>query len=139
MLNTGGCVSRTVTVNVQVLLLPALSRAVFVTVVVPTGNANPLNGWLVMFVTAQLSVAVTVNATLLVHIPDAAFAVRLVGHVRTGGSKSWIATDFEQAPMQPGASVTCRASRKLPDEPGFTITEDALVGPTRLAFPETDH
>src|SRR5439155_1559336 len=37
----GGCVSFTVTVKVHVLALPLLSRAVLVTVVAPTGNANP--------------------------------------------------------------------------------------------------
>ena len=38
----GGWLSRTVTVKVQVLVLPLLSVAVLVTVVTPTGKAEPL-------------------------------------------------------------------------------------------------
>src|SRR5262245_66304798 len=80
--------SFTVTVKVQTLLLPLLSRAVFVTVVVPTGNANPLAGVLVRLVTVQLSVAVTVKVTLLVHAPCEAFTVMFAGQVITGFSVS---------------------------------------------------
>src|SRR6185436_13826397 len=76
---TGGCVSLTLTVKVHWLLLPLLSRAVFVTVVTPPGNANPLAGTLVTFVTVQSSVAVTLNVTLLEHAPGAAFTVIFAG------------------------------------------------------------
>src|SRR5262245_47820229 len=81
----GGCVSSTITLNVQALLLPAPSRAVVVTVVDPTGKAKPLAGTLVTLVTAQLSVAVTLKVTLLVHAPSAPFTVRLAGQLITGG------------------------------------------------------
>ena len=63
--SVGGSGSVTVTVNVQVLLFPLASTAVFVTVVTPTGNVLPLVRLLVTFVTPQLSVALTVNCTLL--------------------------------------------------------------------------
>ena len=47
-------------------VLPLPSVAVLVTVVTPTGKADPLAGTLVTTcVTAQLSLAVTVNVTLL--------------------------------------------------------------------------
>ena len=59
--------SSTVTVKVQLRLLPLLSRAVLVTVVTPTGKADPLAGTLVRLVTAQLSVALTLKVTLLAH------------------------------------------------------------------------
>src|SRR5882672_4432036 len=81
----GGCVSSTVTVKLQLLLLPLLSRAVLVTVVTPTGKANPLGGALEILVTAQLSVAVTLKVTLLTHTPDAAFTVKSAGQVIAGG------------------------------------------------------
>ena len=55
----------TVTVKVQIVWLPLASVAVFVTVVVPIGNALPLGGVLTMLLTLQLSVAVTLNVTLL--------------------------------------------------------------------------
>src|SRR2546422_519262 len=75
----GGCVSFTVTVNVQVLGFPLLSRAVLVTVVTPTGKAKPPGGLLVRLVTVQLSLAVTVNVTLLAHPPGTAFTVIFPG------------------------------------------------------------
>src|SRR5216684_3275832 len=58
-------VPTTVTVKLQLLLLPLLSRAVLVTVVTPMGKAKPLAGTLVTLVSAQLSVAVTVKLHVL--------------------------------------------------------------------------
>ena len=78
-------VATTVTVKTQVLALPLLSRAVLVTVVSPSGKANPLAGTLVTLVTAQLSLALTVKVTLLVHTPGAAFTVRSSGQLICGG------------------------------------------------------
>ena len=78
-------VPTTVTVKLQLLLLPLLSRAVPVTIVSPTGNAKPLAGTLVMFVTAQLSLAVTLKVTLLTQTPGTAFTERLAGQVICGG------------------------------------------------------
>jgi hypothetical protein len=75
----------TVTVKLQVLALPLLSRAVLVTVVTPTGKAKPLGGTLTTLLTAQLSVAVTLNVTVLVQTPGAVFTVRLAGQVMAGG------------------------------------------------------
>ena len=77
--------STTVTVKLHVALLPLLSRAVLVTVVTPTGNANPLAGLLVTLVTAQLSLALTLKVTLLVQTPGAALTTRLLEQVITGG------------------------------------------------------
>src|SRR6266545_4245490 len=86
--STGGCASRTVTVNVHWLELPLLSRAVLVTVVTPAGKAKPLAGTLVTLVTAQLSVAGTLNVTLLAHWPGGASTAMLAGHASTGGCVS---------------------------------------------------
>ena len=82
---TGGWASFTLTWKLHVRELPLLSRAVLVTVVMPTGKAKPLGGELVRLVTAQLSVALTVKVTLLAHTPGAAFTVRLAGQVMVGG------------------------------------------------------
>ena len=77
--------SSTVTVKVQLLVLPLASVAVLVTVVTPTGKALPLDGLLNRFVTAQLSVAVTVNVTLLrLQRPGSAGRTRLAGQVMSG-------------------------------------------------------
>jgi hypothetical protein len=81
----GGWVSLTVTVKLHVLELPLLSRAVLVTVVTPTGKAKPLGGLLVRLVTAQLSVALTLNVTVLVQAPGAALTMRLAGQLMAGG------------------------------------------------------
>src|SRR6266542_1201465 len=89
---SGGCVSLTVTVKRQKLLLPFRFHAVVVTVVVPTGKAKPLGGRLTRFVTAQLSVAVTLNVTLLVHAPGDALTVILPGQVIAGDWLSWTVT-----------------------------------------------
>jgi hypothetical protein len=80
-------VPTTVTVKLHVLLLPLLSRAVLVTVVVPSGKAKPLAGLLVTF-TPQSSFALTVKVTLLVHAPGAVFTVRFTGQVMPGGNVS---------------------------------------------------
>jgi hypothetical protein len=88
--------SITLTVKVQLLLLPLLSHEVLVTVVSPTGNAKPLGGALEVFVTAQLSVAVTLKVALLTHTPGAAFTVRFAGQVIAGGCVSSTVTVKEQ-------------------------------------------
>src|SRR5204862_226134 len=90
---TGGSVSRTVIVNVHVVLLPLASVAVFVTVVVPIGNVLPLAGMLTMPVTEQLSVAVTRNVTLLLlQLPASALTTMLPGQLITGFCVSFTVT-----------------------------------------------
>src|ERR1051325_7895277 len=82
---TGASSSVTVTVKVQVLVWPLASVAIFVTVVTPTGNVLPLGGVLARLVTAQLSVALTLNVTLLLlHRPVSALNSKLDGQVITG-------------------------------------------------------
>jgi len=84
---TGGWVSLTVTVKVHCAVFPLASTAVLVTVVIPTGKADPLAGMLSTPGAPQLSVAVTLNVTLLVHAPSAAVTVRFAGQVIAG---SWV-------------------------------------------------
>ena len=77
--------SVTVTVKVQLLVFPLASVAVFVTVVVPTGNVLPLTTLLTRLVTPQLSVALTKNVTLLrLQRPASAVNTRLPGQVIAG-------------------------------------------------------
>ena len=95
--SVGGSGSVTVTVNWHVLVLPLASTAVFVTVVTPTGNALPLVRLLVTFVTPQLSLALTVNCTLLrLHRPASALNTRFVGHMSVGGCASRTITSCTQ-------------------------------------------
>jgi uncharacterized membrane protein len=87
-------------------VFPLASVAVFVTMVVPTGKVLPLAGLLTRFVTPQLSVALTVNVTLLrLHRPASALKTRLVGHVTTGCWLSVTVTVNMQLAVLPLASV----------------------------------
>src|SRR5262245_50953023 len=81
----GFCVSSTVTVKVQLLVLPLASVAVLVTVVTPTANVLPLGGTLTRLVTLQLSVALTAKVTLLrLQRPTSVVSTRLAGQVIVG-------------------------------------------------------
>src|SRR5262249_55067601 len=104
----------TVTVNVHWLLLPLLSHAVFVTVVTPNGNEKPLGGTLTTLSTPQLSVAVTLNVTLLEHPPDAALTVMFDGQVMTGGSLSSTVTVNVQVLLLPDASMAVLITMLVP-------------------------
>ena len=134
--STGSCVSRTVTVKVHWLLLPALSNAVLVTVVVPTANAEPLGGTLTMLVTAQLSVAFTVNVTLLAQAPGAALTVMFVGQVIVGGWASRTVTVNVHWLLWPTLSKTVLVTMVVPTwkaEPlGGTLSTLVTVVPQLL-------
>jgi hypothetical protein len=107
-------VSLTVTVNVQMFVLPLLSQTVFVTVVVPTGKAKPLARELVRFVTAQLSEAVTLKVTLLVQAPEAVFTVRFAGQVIVGFCVSFTVTVKVQIFVLPLQSVAVLVTVVVP-------------------------
>jgi hypothetical protein len=91
---TGGSTSFTVTVKLQVLVLPWPSLALQRTVVVPRGNANPLAGTQLTVAAPQLSVAVgTANVTLLEQLPTDVLTMTFPGHgVMAGGSVSLTVT-----------------------------------------------
>src|SRR5207253_357818 len=110
----GGSVSVTVTVKLHVVLLPLVSVAVLVTVVVPTAKLLPLAGTLAMFVTAQLSVAVTTNVTLLEHVPANTFTTRLVEQVITGDCTSFTVTVKLHVALLPLASVAVLVTVVVP-------------------------
>jgi hypothetical protein len=74
----------TVTVNVHVEVLPCASVAMLVTVVVPTAKVLPLAGLLATVTPGQLSVALTLNVTLLLQAPGAALTVIALGQVICG-------------------------------------------------------
>ena len=81
----GACVSLTVTVKVQRLVLPEASVATLVTVVTPIGKVEPLAGVETRLVTEQLSKAVTEKVTLLrPQEPASAVKTRFVGQEMVG-------------------------------------------------------
>ena len=74
----------TVTVKAHVAVLPCASVAVLVTVVTPTGKLVPLAGLLDTVTPGQLSVALTLNVTLLLDAPGAALTLIFAGQVICG-------------------------------------------------------
>ena len=82
---TGACVSLTVTVNEQLLVLPEGSVAVQVTVVVPIANIEPESGAHTTVVPGQLSDVVgSANFTVAPHTFASFGTVTFAGHVITG-------------------------------------------------------
>ena len=74
----------TVTVKAHVEVFPYASVAVLVTVVTPTGKLVPLAGLLDTVTPGQLSVALTLNVTLLLDAPGAALTLIFAGQVICG-------------------------------------------------------
>src|SRR5215475_10390820 len=90
----------TETVNVHDAVLPDVSVAVQVTVVVPTGNIEPDAGVQLVVTPGQLSLAVgaayvAVTAVVTGHV-TAATAVTLAGQLIDGGCVSFTVTVNEQ-------------------------------------------
>ena len=85
----------TVTVNEHKAVLPEVSVAVQVTVVVPTGNVKPEAGLQTTVTPGQLSDAMTVKLTIWLLVGGqlaAAVVVILAGHVMVGGCVSLTVT-----------------------------------------------
>src|SRR5215813_14098559 len=93
--STGGSVSLTVTVKVQVLALPATSVAVQVTGVVTVPKLESVGG---------------LQATIWELSPGAALLTMLPGQTSTGGSVSLTVTLKVQVLVLPAASVAVQAT-----------------------------
>src|SRR5258708_4613339 len=106
-----------VTLNVQVLVFPAASAAVTVTVFVPIGKAEPEGGSASRLSKVQLSVADTLKSTRTGQWPTATTVI-LVEQVTTGGVVSTrIGTSFEAEALQPEVLLTARWRVTLPEAP----------------------
>src|SRR5215213_4381261 len=102
---TGAPASLTVTVKLQLWVLPAASLAVATTVVVPSGKTEP-DALLVTTVAAeQLSLAVTVKLTGEEHEPGMASTVMLAGHAIVGGVLSMTVIVCDALAFSPALSV----------------------------------
>jgi hypothetical protein len=111
----GVSMSRMITWNVQLLLLPAPSVAVQVTLLVPLLNVEPEGGTQLVVATEQLSVALALYVTLLrAQRPTSVFSVRLVGQVTVGGSVSLMVTVNEQVFVLLPASTAVHVTRLVP-------------------------
>jgi hypothetical protein len=135
---TGGCTSLTVTVKVQVAVLPVASVAVEVTVVVPTGKNEPEAGTAATVTPGQLSVAFTAKFTTAPHWLGSLLTVIFAGQVITGGCTSFTVTVNVQVAVLPAASVAVAVTvvvptgKKEPD--GGTAT---TVTPGQLSVADT--
>ena len=128
--SNGGVVSRTVTVNEQLLLLPAASLAVQLTVVTPGGKSEPLAGrHVTVGLGSQLSLATGANMTrfpaMLVHS-----TVRFV-QARVGAVWSVTVMVAVQVLLLPAASLAARVTTVAPSPitvpaTGFWVTVTAL-------------
>lgn len=110
----------TVTVNVHALVLAEPSVAVHVTVVLPSGNVEPLAGSQVTVTLVQLSVAVAAKVTT-VPFGLLQFVVMFTGQLICGGCISRIVTVKVQLVVLPQLSVAVHVTVVEPSgkvEPG---------------------
>jgi hypothetical protein len=121
----GAWASLTVTVKLQLDVLPAPLVAVAVTVVVPFGNANPGGGLLTTVTPVQRSDASTVKLTTAVHSPGSASRVMFAGQVIEGGVESTTVTVAEHSLETPRMSVTVNVTVVVPS--GYGAGGDWLV------------
>ena len=107
----------TVTLKAQVLVFPAESAAVTVTVFVPTGKAEPEGGCACKLSKVQLSVADTLKLTRAGQLPTAVTVI-LLEQVKDGGVVSIrIGTFLEVDALQSAALLTTRLRLTLPEAP----------------------
>jgi hypothetical protein len=109
----GGSTSLTMTVKLQVVLLPAASVEVEFTVVVPTGKNDPEAGTDTT-VAEQLSVVVTEKNTVEPQSPGVAFMLMFAGQEITGGSTSLTMTVKLHVVLLPAASVEVELTVVVP-------------------------
>jgi hypothetical protein len=106
---------KTVTVKLQVEVLPEASVAVQLTVVTPTGKQLPEGGLQMIVVPGQLSVVVAVKVTTLqASLTVAVTAVWFAGQAITGGSMSLTVTVNEQLAVRLLASVAVQLTVVTP-------------------------
>src|SRR2546422_7670841 len=113
-LGTGRSVSLTVTVKVQLELLPDASVAVHTTLVAPLAKLEPDAGTHMIEPPRQLSVKLAVKLTLLVHCPGAALTVMLPGQLGTGRWVSLTGAVNLQFELFPDASVAVHTTLVVP-------------------------
>ena len=110
----------TVTVKVQALVLALASVAVQVTVVVPSGNIEPLAGLQLMLEPEQLSLAVATKVTcawqspLTLSAPVLVVVVMLAGQVAVGGWLSFTVTVKLHVAVWPEVSVAVQSTVVVP-------------------------
>jgi hypothetical protein len=122
--------SKTVTVKEQLAVLPAASRAVQVTVVVPTANDDPEGGLQTVVAAEQLSVVFGAGKlTTVPALPGAVTAVTPAGQLIVGACVSTTVTLNEQATPAAGSHVTVVAPIGKTDPGGGKQATGPQAGP----------
>jgi len=104
-----------VTVKEHDTLLPPASLAVHITRFVPAGKVVPLAGAQTIPATAQLSLAVAANVTLLLlHCAESVLLTIFAGHVITGFSVSLIVTVKLREALLPAVSLATQVTVRTP-------------------------
>ena len=111
----------TVTKKVQVSVLPLLSVAMQVTMVVPTGKKLPDGGVQTTVSPVQLSVTEAAYTTTAPQLPVSLSCVMSAGQLATGGSVSSTVTSKVQVVVVPAASVAVHVTVVTPT--GNTLPE----------------
>ena len=132
----GGVLSETITLKVQVEMLPALSVAVYVTVVMPTGKMSPGSCELTKLGTLQLSVEVgIIQLTVAPQAPSATAGISDVLQPEiTGGVLSITTTSNSQVAILPAPSVAVYLTVVVPKgkiSPGECVLE--ITGTLQLS------
>ena len=114
--SVGNSVSITVTVKLQVAVLPDVSVARQLTVVVPLGKIEPGDGLQTEETPEQLSVAVTEKLTVASHREPAVFTTMFEGQMMVGGTISSPTTFTEKLQLfvRPAVSVAKQLTTVVP-------------------------
>jgi hypothetical protein len=121
----GGSVSLTVTVNVQLVVLPEASVATLVTVVVPLGKLVPDAGVVATVTPGQLSLATGAgNVTIAEQSRGCVFVTMFAGQVMPGGSVSLTVTVKLALPCFPVSSVAVQLTVVVPL--GSTLPDEGV-------------
>src|SRR5258706_11945907 len=110
----GGVRSRTMTAKLQPAVLPEVSVAVQLTVLVPFAKVEPLGGVQTKFAPGQLSVRFGVNVTTALHWLASVPLTMFAGQTSTGFSVSLTVTEKLQPVLFPDASVAVQLTGLLP-------------------------
>jgi hypothetical protein len=115
-LNVGGTLLVvTITLNVQLLVLPETSVAVQVTVLVPFGKLEPLAGLQALLTPAQLSLTVGAKITTwLLQVAGSAFVEMFAGQVIVGRTDSFTVILNEAFAVLPDGSLAVQFTVLVP-------------------------
>ena len=137
----GFSLSSTVIVKLHVAVLPAASVTLYVSVVVPTGNVEPLPSPVVLDVLSPVQLSVPTGVVYVItapQVPASLFAVMLEGHEIEGSIlSSTVIVKLHEAELA-AKSVTVYVSVLVPSEKVLPLPDpevSAVLCPVQLSEP----